>query len=201
MVYCTYLGSVYDDSAKAIAADDLGNAYVTGYCGGGFPIKNPIQDRVYGGTDAFVTKINPQGTDLVYSTYLGGSSYSDGGVAIAIDSQGSCYVAGETWSYDFPLVNPIQKQNRSGRTVFVSQVNSAGNALLFSTFWGGVVWDGQPAIAVNRPGEIHVAGLTTSSDFPIRNPLYPYRGNEDMFVSCIKTFDSSNSALQLLLLD
>src|ERR1039457_599709 len=108
LVYSTYLGGSGFDVGYGIAVDSADNAYVTGLTQStDFPTMNPLQRVNGGGYDAFVAKINPTGSDLVYSTYLGGNSF-DRGYSIALDSAGNAYVTGETDSTDFPTVNPLQ---------------------------------------------------------------------------------------------
>jgi hypothetical protein len=119
LVYSTFLGgSGVDggDIAFGIAVDGSGNAYVTGATGStDFPTLKPLQGTYGGGdSDAFVTKLNPTGTALVYSTYLGGSA-DDGGMAIAVDSAGNAYVTGGTASTNFPTANAFQR-TKSGKT-------------------------------------------------------------------------------------
>jgi hypothetical protein len=114
--------------------------------------------------DVFVTKFNPAGSALVYSTYIGGGS-GDDAYAIALDQAGNAYITGRTNSSDFPLVNPIQI-TRVAFDMFVTEINSAGSALLFSTFLGGSASESGRGIAVDSLGNIHIAGQTTSTDFP-----------------------------------
>ena len=108
LVYSTYLGGSGDDQGHGIAVDSSGNAYVTGYTDStDFPTANPLQAVYDGGDDAFVAKLNPAGSALVYSTYLGGRGF-DHGFGIAADSGGNAYVTGTTTSTDFPTANPLQ---------------------------------------------------------------------------------------------
>jgi Beta-propeller repeat len=135
LVYSTYLGGIYQDYAGGIAVDSAGNAYVTGAATpadattpADFPTVNAIQSSFGGGdSDAFVAKINASGTALVYSTYLGGSGH-DQGYGIAVDSAGNAYVAGQTYSADFPTVNAIQSSSGGGPyDAFVSKIGSIGS--------------------------------------------------------------------------
>src|ERR1019366_5431218 len=115
LVYSTYLGGSGDAGGNSIAVDSAGNASVTGgtYYGDFPTTPGAFQTVCNGGAGcsnysaAFVTKINPTGSALVYSTYLGGSG-DDGGTGIAVDSAGNTYVTGNTWSTDFPTMNPLQ---------------------------------------------------------------------------------------------
>jgi hypothetical protein len=109
LVYSTYLGGNGLDEARAIAVDGAGNAYVTGYTDSAdFPTVDPFQKGPVGGYDVFVTELNAPGTALVFSSYLGGSTGSQFGNAIAVDSCGNAYVTGDTGACDFPIVNPFQ---------------------------------------------------------------------------------------------
>ena len=107
MVYSTYLGGNNVDEGNAIAVDASGNAYVTGYTAStDFPLSSPLRSSNLASVDAFITKLNPVGSALVYSTYLGGSG-TDYGTSIAVDASGSAYVTGIVTSDDFPVVNAI----------------------------------------------------------------------------------------------
>jgi hypothetical protein len=172
LVYSTYLGGSGYDMGYSIAVDGLGNAYVTGETGStNFPILNPIQGTFEGYEDAFVTKINSAGNALVYSTYLGGSGSYDIGYGIAVDGAGNAYVTGWTDSTDFPTQNPIQVAIGGTFDAFVTKINSAGNALVYSTYLGGYSWDGGFGIAVDGPRNVYVTGDTNSTNFPILNPI------------------------------
>ncbi len=172
LVYSTYLGGSALDYATAIAVDSSGSAYVTGIVtSDDFPLANPIDNTLgsHAVDDVFVTKFNPAGSALVYSTYLGGAS-GDDAYAIAVDPAGNAYVTGRTNSSDFPLVNPVQV-TRVAFDMFVTEINAAGSAVLFSTFVGGSASESGRGIAVDSLGNIHIAGESTSTDFPVVNPV------------------------------
>jgi len=199
LVYSTYLGGVDWDGGLAIAVDSSGNAYVTGETYSlNFPTKNPIQASLRGlYADAFVTKLNPSGTALVYSTFLGGSYgpvYDiDYGNGIAVDDSGSAYVVGSTWCTNFPTVNPIQASNAGVRDVFVAKLNPPGTALVYSTYLGGSNDDNGNGIAVDSTGSAYITGATNSTDFPTINAIQPsIGGNTDAFVTKL---NPSGSAL------
>ena len=169
--------------------DAFGNAYVTGYTNSpNFPTASPIQPAFGGGNwDAFVTKLNAAGSALVYSTYLGGSG-DDEGRAIAVDSSGNAYVAGETGSSDFPTANPIQAARNGSNDAFVTKLNAAGNALVYSTYLGGTLGDMNVGggIAVDASGNAYVTGDTTSTDFPTAGPFQSTNGgSSDVFIAKI----------------
>ncbi len=197
LVYSTYLGGSGDDYGNGIAVDGLGNAYVTGSTTStNFPTANPLQASNHGAAgnpqgNAFVTKINPTGSALVYSTYLGGS-YGDAGFVIAVDTSGNAYVGGDAASTDFPFVNPLQDGTIpvGHFGAFVAQINPAGSSLLFSTFLDSANCGG---IAVDGFGNIHVAGFENgmlNAVFPLVNPLQRALGGGagDVFVLLISPF-------------
>jgi uncharacterized protein (TIGR03437 family) len=193
-VYSTYLGGNNVDEGNGIAVDAAGSAYVTGYTAStNFPLQSPFRSGNQGSVDAFVTKINPAGSALVYSTYLGGSA-TDYGTAIAVDSSGSAYVTGSVTSDDFPLVNPIDNKLGSHAVgdVFVTKFNPSGSALVYSTYLGGGSEDDPYALAIDSAGNVYITGRTNSSDFPLMNPIQAVRTAFDMFVTEI---NASGSAL------
>jgi hypothetical protein len=177
LVYSTYLGGSTFDRGEAITVDSAGNAYVTGFTASpDFPTQNPLQPALNGFRDAFVAKLNAAGSALLYSTYLGGSGF-DGGSGVAVDSAGNAYVTGDTSSADFPTQNPLQPANESGaEDTFVAKLNTAGSALLYSTYLGGSIDDFGSGIAVDSAGNAYVTGSTSSRDFPTQNPLQPTIG-------------------------
>lgn len=179
-IYSTYLGGSYLDFASDIAADDLGNAYVTGKTGSeNFPTVKAVQRRYGGSWDAFVTKINPTGTALVYSTYLGGSNeenYINAGVsgAIAVDASGAAYVTGSTQSVDFPTKQPFQPALNGTVDAFVTKLAPSGGPIIYSTYLGGDGGETGWAIAVDWSGQAVVTGDTTSyTTFPTKNAYQP----------------------------
>ena len=197
LVYATYLGgsggdSTYIgyDSGQAIAVDSAGDAYVTGHTDSAdFPVtKGAYQSTNKSGLSAFVTKLNPEGTGLVYSTFLGGTSIApqgdvpaDMGYAIALNSSGEAYVGGSTVLTAFPTTpDAFQTVSPSkgsfGSSGFVAKLNAAGSELVFSTFLGGSnpVYEnnGEPGdivfgIAVDPQGNVLAAGEASSTDFPV----------------------------------
>jgi hypothetical protein len=124
LVYSTFLGGSKFDEGNNIAVDSTGCAYVVGSTSSGdFPTTNPLQ-RKHGKYDAFVAKLNPTGSALVYSTFLGGNK-NDNGYGVAIDGAGNAYVTGSTVSIDFPTMNPLQPIFGGKRDAFVSKLNIA----------------------------------------------------------------------------
>ncbi|HTV56517.1 MAG TPA: SBBP repeat-containing protein [Terriglobia bacterium] len=196
LTYATFLGGNAADLGQAIAIDSSGDSYVTGSTTSpNFPVLNALQTGNASCTttspgvqtctaDGFISKLNPAGTGLIYSTYWGGSS-ANYGEAIAVDTQGDCYVGGYTYSADFPTQVPLQGANAGGRDGFVSELNATGSAAIFSTYWGGSGDDSIYGLTLDSAGSIYVAGQTQSDDFPTYGNAYQsaYGGNGDAFVS------------------
>ncbi len=193
LIYLTYLGGAKDDIALAIAVDSSGNAYITGYTNStDFPISTGAFQSRYAGSggnfaatlgDAFVTKLSPDGSAIVYSTYLGGSA-DDVGLGIALDGAGNVFVTGTTLSSNYPLTSGAYQTANKGSggqaiqpvfgtfaflagDAFVTKLDAAGAKLLYSTFLGGHGDDCAFAIAVDGSGNAIIGGYTLSSDFPV----------------------------------
>lgn len=197
LVYSTYLGGNIDEgwdtttTIRGIAVDASGAAYVTGstyaYY---FPIVDGYQKTKGMSADAFFTKLNPTGSALLYSTYLGGRA-GDYGRAIAVDANGAAYIAGYTASDDFPTQNAYQgtlagDPGGSRRDAFVTKFTKEGDALVFSTYLGGTSPFGDSAfgIALDNQGAAYVTGTTQSDDFPTYQAYQDtYAGNVDAFVT------------------
>ena len=180
LVYSTYLGGSGDDQGHGIAVDAAGNAYVTGSTGSSnFPRQDALQGT-YGGNvnDAFVTKFDPSGSTLVYSTFLGGGA-GDNAHAIRVDGAGNAYVAGITGSSDFPTANPLQAMIGGGADAFLTKLNPAGSALVYSTFLGGTGSDQGLALAIDGAQNAYVTGITGSPNFPTANALQGMLGGAD----------------------
>jgi hypothetical protein len=197
LVYSTYLGGSGADGATGIALDTAGNAYVAGNTDSSdFPTKNPLQPAYAGGGDAFVAKINPSGSALVYSTFLGGKS-GDQGSGVAVDSAGNAYITGSTTSANFPLAGSLQKQGKGRIDAFVSKLNPSGSAFVYSTLLGGSDDDSATAIAVDIAGNAYITGFTFSTDFPTMNPLQATNrgGQGDAFVAKIHIAAATTTTL------
>ncbi len=185
LVYSTYLGGSGHDSGNGIAIDSAGNAYVAGDTySGNFPVLYAFQGSNGGGQDAFVSKLNPSGSALVWSTYLGGSG-GDLSNAIAVDASGNAYVTGGTTSTNFPVFQPLQSGNAGGQDAFVTKFSSDGRALAYSTYLGGsggtvAANEMGTAIQVDTSGNAYVAGMTSSPNFPTVNAFQSVRGGGGM---------------------
>jgi hypothetical protein len=146
---------------------------------------NALQPAYGGGGDAFVSELNPSGSALVYSTYLGGS-VDDWGYAIAVDTSGNAYVTGHTSSTNFPTMNPSQPTYGGGAyDAFVAKLNASGLALVYSTYLGGSGADEGYGMVLDSSGNAYVTGYTSSTNFPTMNPLQSGKagGYDDAFVS------------------
>jgi len=186
LIYSTYLGgSDFDICGSDIVVDPAGNNYLNGVtCSTDFPTHNPIQPDNAGGCDAFLTKLNPAGNALVYSTYLGGSGDFEITLGTAVDAVGNAYVTGLTFSSDFPTVNPIQAAYAGNGDAFVAKVNRNGTALVYSTYLGGTDFDMGRGIVVDAARNSYIVGGTVSTDFPTANPLQAANaGDEDVFLT------------------
>ena len=199
--YSTYLGGSGIDKGASIAVDGAGNAYVTGETASiDFPTVNPLQatNKTASNYTAFVAKLNPAGSALVYSTYLGGST-GDRGLAIAADAAGNAYVTGDTMSTDFPTVNPLQATNNSdksgayspsygdaGTTGFVpklSPVPAAAGPSSSSMSFGGVLVNAtspKQSVTLTDSGDalLTLTSITASGDFALvtTGSSCPYSG-------------------------
>jgi len=206
LVYSTYLGGSGDDFGNSIAVDASGNAYVTGKTSSkDFPTVNPLQS-IKGGdicdgppcSDAFIVKLSPTGSTLIYSTYLGGGPNSGGlggfdqGFDIAVDASGNAYIVGDTDSADFPITAGAFDTNCGtdglcnadtgsvSKDAFVTKLDPEGSALIYSTYLGGSSDDSGFSIAVDISGNAYVTGITYSLNFPTLLPLQPTSGISDL---------------------
>jgi len=195
LLYSTYLGGSDSDASTAIVVDSMGNAYVTGQTVSvDFPTTTGAFQTAFGGGvgDAFITKLDPAGAALVYSTYLGGSDV-DVGNGIAIDGVGNAYVAGATRSPNLGTINAFQPTYVGGADVFVAELNASGTALVYYTYLGGSNFEDGGTIAVDPTGNAYITGVTFSTDFPTANPIQGTKSADaDAFVTKL---NSTGSAL------
>src|SRR5205823_5334202 len=192
MLYSTYFGGSGAENALGIGLDASGAIYVTGVTSStDMPVKNAAQSTYGGGgQDGFVFALTPDGSDLVYSTYLGGTGF-DQSRTIAVDADGNAYVAGNTDSPNFPLLNALQPNFGGGISdAFVTKLDRNG-ALVFSTYLGGHAsgrsddFDSGRGIALDASRNIYVAGETRGG-FPVTSGAFQttYGGGlNDLFVA------------------
>jgi len=187
--YSTYLGGSNFDEGYGIMIGTNGTAYITGYTEStDFPTVNPYQAEHAGGIgDVFVMSISSSGSTLSYSTYLGGNHF-DIGYGISIGSDGTAYVAGLTYSTNFPTKNPYQSSNAGkyyGSDVFLSVLTSSGATICYSTYLGGRSDDYGSGISLGTNCACYITGCTTAPDFPTVNPYQAGHGggSRDVFVS------------------
>ena len=189
LIFSTYLGGFLDDMATAVAVDPAGNVYVAGSTlSGNFPVTQGAFQTNYKGPDTnnnifwnfgdgFITKLDPTGSKVIYSTYLG-SSGDDFLTAMAADAAGEVYVTGSSSANDFPttkgVVQPVFRgpsyagsQDQLFGDAIIAKLNSAGSGMVFSTYLGGGGDDVGMALALDASGNIYVAGLTNSPNFPV----------------------------------
>jgi len=196
-VYSTFLGGTGEDQATAIRVSAGSSAYVAGFTSSSnFPTSTGAYRTAYsGGTDAFVTRIDPTGSGLTYSTFLGGTNI-DRAYALDLDSTGNAYVAGQTYSSGFPTtVGALQTSHGGGADAFLAKLSASGNTLAYSTFLGGTgtcsvpdpfrnyQCDGAFAVAVETNGRAWIAGVA-GAGFPLNaGHQTTAGGNGDAFLA------------------
>jgi hypothetical protein len=187
IVFGTYLGGTGNERAADIKIDSGGALYVTGRsASANFPTLNAHDSGWNGGEDIFVTKLNPAGTSLVYSTLLGGSG-DDNGIGIALDTNGAAYITGYTRSTDFPTLNAYNPNANGGKDAFAVKFDADG-ALAYASYLGGGGLDESTAIAVSIPDEVYIVGFTQSSSLPKTANGYAtsLSGTQDAFLIKLK---------------
>jgi len=188
LAYSTYLGGTINERGFDIAADAAGNAYLAGFTqSNDFPTVNPLQAAHAGRGDIFVARLDAAGSALTYSSYLGGSDV-DYLPSIALDASLNIYVAGTTYSADFPTRKPLQAGKDGGThgfgsDGFVARIAAGGSALVYATYLGGEGNDFVGDLAVNAGGYAYVVGDTNSSIFPMVAPIKAQRHGLDAFVA------------------
>ena len=195
LVYSTYLGGSGIDQGMSIAVDSSGDAIITGSTNStNFPVTaGAFQTIAPAGFNAFVAKLNPTGTGLIYSTYLGGSG-ADNAAGVTLDNLGDAYITGSTSSSDFPVTAGVVQNHLAGAVnAFVSELNPAGSALVYSTYLGGSAADHATAIAVDSAGNAYICGYTDSANFPVTNSAFQstLNGKFNAFVASLVNGGSS----------
>ena len=218
LVYADYIGGSSDDYAQAMVLDGSNQVFLTGYTYSyDFPTVNPYQATNAGWQSAFVTEVSADGSALVYSTYLGGSSSTQGN-AIAVDGSGDIYVGGYTYAQDFPTANaaestvPLNQNSGYGNYGFLTVFAPDGSSLVYSTYYGGGTtvltncYQGQcypsptstvSGVAVDSAGNAYVAGVTNTYDFPVTTGAYQTTNStsNDQQVGFIGKFSPTGSLL------
>jgi hypothetical protein len=186
--YSTYFGRASIDRGYDIAMSPGGSAVITGITvSPDLPVTADAVDATFnGGSDVFIARFSDSGNVLRYCTYLGGenddASRDAGRSHIAVDRVGNLYVAGCTFSPDFPLRNPLRAEVEQTE-VFVTKLADSGKSIAYSTLVGGAGYDAATGIAVDRHGAAYVVGSTVSADFPVARPYCrSYQGDHDGFV-------------------
>jgi uncharacterized protein (TIGR03437 family) len=188
-IYSSYIGGGATDIGGPIAIDSTGAAYLAGFTNSpNFPVVNAFQAATTGLPDAFVVKLNSDGSAVSWATYLGGSN-PDQATGIAVSATGNVFVGGVTTSNDFPVNSAIQHSINGSQDGFITKLKNDGSALDFSTYLGGAGPDNVSAITVDSAGDPYVTGTTSSLDFPVINAVQSTRGgnpsfsNSDAFVT------------------
>lgn len=188
LVDSTYVGGgEHDECGLGIFIDKSGQAYVTGWTlSTDYPVTPAALQQKHGGIfDGFVTKLSPDGSDLVFSTFLGGSQANEGS-GIAVDESGYIYIAGLTESADYPVTSEaFQKTWGGNRDVIVAKLNADGSALVYSTYVGGSGEEVAQDIAIDGKGQVYITGWTQSSDYDITPNAFQkvHAGEADVFVT------------------
>jgi hypothetical protein len=192
MTYSTLIGGAGADRADGIGLNGSGNIVITGKTtSADFPTAQALQPALRGTSDAFVAALNPDGSALLYSTYVGGSG-DDAGVGVAVDVNGNAYVTGSTTSTDFPTPNAIRFANAGGLDAFIFELDATGSSLLYGTYLGGSSDDSPTGIAVDGLNAAYVTGRTNSPDFPTASAFQnTLQGGFDAFVTKV---DATGSA-------
>jgi hypothetical protein len=190
IIYSTYLGGNNYDIGQGIAVDSSADVYVTGSTSSAnFPTTASAFQTTYGGnSDAFVSKLDPSGSKLLFSSYLGGSDI-DYGLALALDPSGNVFVTGSTQSSDFPTVKPVQSGNSGNGDAFVAEIDTnlpQTQQLVYSTYLGGSSADSGQGIAVDVKDDAYVTGFTFSTNFPVYNAFQTSNaGSVDAFIAVV----------------
>jgi hypothetical protein len=180
LVYATFLGGRNSDYGMGIDVDDQGNAYLTGYTDSyDFPTTPGAFDTSLNDSphhpwpyfDAFVTKLDPQGGALIYSTFIGGTEVDDGGYRILVDDIGCAYVAGGSGGADFPVTPGAFDTTYNGGVwagdVFMAKFDDTGSSLHYATYLGGIGRDWQTGLVIDDAGCAYLTGATESPNFPV----------------------------------
>lgn len=185
LIYATLLGGSGNEVIQRMAVDEGGHAYVVGSTDDFPTTPGVIGPTPQGGTDIYIAKLAPDGSDLIYATLLGGSDQDYGG-DIALDGAGNAYLTGRTLSADFPVTaGAFDAEYNAPSDAFVAVLNNDGSALTYATYLGADDFDSGEAITVDGAGDIYVTGYTGSANFPTTPDAYQatYNGERDAFIT------------------
>ncbi|MCC7431559.1 SBBP repeat-containing protein, partial [bacterium] len=190
LIFSTFLGGSNYEESRSLSVDGSGNCYVTGSTkSSNFPTTSGAYDTSLDSYDTFVTKLNSSGSSLVFSTFLGGSSY-DYGYSVSSDGNGNCFVTGQTISTGFPTTaGAYDTSNNGNGDAFVTKLNSSGNSLVYSTYLGGNGDETGYSLSLDGSGNCYVTGVTNSSDFPTTVGAYDTSHNGGYSDAFVTKFD------------
>lgn len=197
VIYSSYIGGNGLDGVTSVYVNNSGEAYLAGYTSStNFTVTNTpiLQPNLAGGQDIFISKVNSSGTNILLSTYLGGTAYDEASV-IKVDHSGNVYVGGKTQSANFPMVNPVQSVNNGSFDVVFCKINPTFSSLLISTYVGGTKEDVCYDMEVNSLNEIFLTGATSSTNFPTTNGCYDPSYNDVGYSDCFLTKFNSNGSM------
>ncbi|UCE10255.1 MAG: SBBP repeat-containing protein [Candidatus Thorarchaeota archaeon] len=184
ITFSTLVGGLRDDQVLCSFVDDLGCAYLAGTTrSSDFPIVDGLADEIGGDADSFVLKLSPDGSEIFYSTYVGGEGDEEAW-HIAVDNWGCVYIAGKTYSDDYPVANAFDEEYGGEGDCFLTKLDIGNNSVLFSTYIGGDAFDCALRFDFDSAGNIIVCGYTSSDDFPTTSGSFQeeYYANWDAFL-------------------
>lgn len=176
LLYSTYIGGTYSDYSYSLELGPTGEAYITGYSGSfDFPVTPGVYDGIANNQDAFVVKLNTTGTNLVFSTYIGGAAPSCIGRGIRVNAAGEAFITGDTYAMD-PTPGAYDVTFNSSASFypdgFIARVSNDGTTLIYNTYIGGDLWDEPYGIAIDANDNAYVTGFTSSTTFPVTAGSY-----------------------------
>jgi uncharacterized protein (TIGR03437 family) len=195
LTYASYLGGNDYETGTDIAVDSAGNIYVAGTTNSlNFPVSSSAYQKELKGSDIFVTKFDPTGKMVLYSTFLGGTD-TENATSIALDTTGNVYVTGSTDSSDFPTTVGVYKRTVNRGDVFVTKLNATGSDLIFSTLLGGGGNEVGYGIALDSTNNVYLTGSTTSSDFPATTGAFQGTIRGGSFEAFVTKFNPTGTQL------